>query len=157
MESFYSDRMFSFLLKTHILHSLPAFLDSLLPYMWVGLECLHDYHWSDSQGPLKWSMFRNTWLLLGKGEISGKCLQKVKVLTLGSFKTQFLLVIASFSLPDNEPSLLLCVLTFSVGSLHASRRGQLSSRRGPQQHRLLLNCYGGVLMPCALAGAHLQF
>lgn len=137
--------MFSFLIKTHILHNFLAFLDSLLPHTWVGMECLHGYHWSDSQGPLKWSVFQNTWLLLGTGEINGKCLQNVRALTLWSFITQFPLVLTSLSLQDNEPTLLLWILTFSVGSLHSSRHGQLSSRRGSQQQRLCLIIIVGSL------------
>lgn len=75
---------------------------------------MHGLHWSDSQGSLEWSVLKSSWLLLGNGEISDKCLQNVKALNLQPFKTQFPLVLTSFSLPDNEPSLLLCVLAFSV-------------------------------------------
>lgn len=80
MESFYRVRKFSFLVKKLSLHNSLTFLKVLLLCTWVGLERVHRLHRSDSQGPVKWTVFQNTWLLLGRGEINDKCLQKLQAL-----------------------------------------------------------------------------
>lgn len=145
MESFYSGRKFSFWTKTCVFIIIIIIVSYSVPLSGIFGLSFSIYVgrlWVFTWLPLVWFLGPTEIGCIAKQSASGEqrrnswqILQKVRAVTLWSFKAQLPLVLTSLSLKDNEPSLLFCVLTSSLGSLHSSRRGQLSGGSIIRQER----------------------